>query len=114
MYEILLIAFLITAVALVGLILLQQGKGADMGASFGAGASATLFGSTGTANFMSRTTALFATLFFIISLVLGNLSGKEVKPTGEFDDLSAPVKTQVKTESQPAAVLPQQQSDLPE
>ncbi|WP_117244951.1 preprotein translocase subunit SecG, partial [Klebsiella pneumoniae] len=71
MYEVLLVVFLIVAIGLVGLIMLQQGKGADMGASFGAGASATLFGSSGSGNFMTRMTALLATLFFIISLVLG-------------------------------------------
>lgn len=73
MYEALLVVFLIVAIGLVGLIMLQQGKGADMGASFGAGASATLFGSSGSGNFMTRMTALLATLFFIISLVLGNI-----------------------------------------
>lgn len=67
MYEALLVIFLIVAIALVALIMLQQGKGADMGASFGAGASGTLFGSSGSANFMTRTTAILATLFFIIS-----------------------------------------------
>ena len=70
MYEALLVVFLIVAIGLVGLIMLQQGKGADMGASFGAGASATLFGSSGSGNFMTRMTALLATLFFIISLVI--------------------------------------------
>jgi len=94
MYEILLIAFLVVAVGLIGLILLQQGKGADMGASFGAGASATLFGSNGSANFMSRTTAIFAILFFIISLALGNLTGKQTQPKGTFDDLSVPATQQ--------------------
>lgn len=110
MYEILLIAFLLVAVGLIGLIMLQQGKGADMGASFGAGASATLFGSSGSANFMSRTTAVFAILFFIISLALGNLTGKQVKPGGEFDDLSVPASQQTITEPvKPAAPG----SDLP-
>ncbi|STI27298.1 preprotein translocase subunit SecG [Escherichia coli] len=80
MYEALLVVFLIVAIGLVGLIMLQQGKGADMGASFGAGASATLFGSSGSGNFMTRMTALLATLFFIISLVLGNInSNKPIK-----------------------------------
>ena len=73
MYEALLVVFLIVAIGLVGLIMLQQGKGADMGASFGAGASATLFGSSGSGNFMTRATAILATLFFIISLALGNI-----------------------------------------
>ncbi|PUM44956.1 preprotein translocase subunit SecG, partial [Salmonella enterica subsp. enterica serovar Dublin] len=66
MYEALLVVFLIVAIGLVGLIMLQQGKGADMVASFGAGASATLFGSSGSGNFMTRMTAVLATLFFII------------------------------------------------
>lgn len=74
MYEALLVVFLIVAIGLVGLIMLQQGKGADMGASFGAGASATLFGSSGSGNFMTRMTAVLATLFFIISLVLDRKS----------------------------------------
>ncbi|MFW1485253.1 preprotein translocase subunit SecG, partial [Vibrio parahaemolyticus] len=73
----LLVVFLIVAIGLVGLIMLQQGKGADMGASFGAGASATLFGSSGSGNFMTCMTALLATLFFIISLVLGNINSNK-------------------------------------
>ena len=73
MYEALLVVFLIVAIGLVGLIMLQQGKGADMGASFGAGASGTLFGSNGSGNFMTRMTAVLATLFFIISLIRSNI-----------------------------------------
>lgn len=101
MYEILLIAFLLVAIGLIGLILMQQGKGADMGASFGAGASATLFGSSGSANFMSRTTAIFAVLFFIISLALGNLTTKQTKPQGTFDDLSVPAAQQTNDVAKP-------------
>ena len=73
MYEALLVVFLIVAIGLVGLVMLQQGKGADMGASFGAGASGTLFGSSGSGNFMTRMTGILAALFFIISLALGNI-----------------------------------------
>ena len=68
MYEILIIAYIVVSVALIGFILLQQGKGADMGASFGSGASGTIFGSAGSANFLSRTTAILAFLFFIIEI----------------------------------------------
>ncbi|WP_409310256.1 preprotein translocase subunit SecG [Pectobacterium sp. B1J-3] len=89
MYEALLVIFLLVAIGLVALIMLQQGKGADMGASFGAGASATLFGSSGSGNFMTRMTAVLATLFFIISLVLGNLSTQQ-KKGGVWDNLSQP------------------------
>ena len=74
MYEILIIAFLVIAIAIIGLVLIQHGKGADMGASFGAGASGTLFGSSGTGNFLTRTTTVLGLLFFIISLALANLS----------------------------------------
>lgn len=63
MYEALLVIFLLVSIGLVAMVMLQQGKGADMGASFGAGASATLFGSNGSGNFMTRTTAVLATLF---------------------------------------------------
>ncbi|VEA71440.1 Preprotein translocase band 1 subunit [Serratia rubidaea] len=70
MYEALLVIFLLVSIGLVAMIMLQQGKGADMGASFGAGASGTLFGSSGSGNFMTRMTAVLATLFFVISLIL--------------------------------------------
>ena len=61
---------IISAVAMIGLVLVQHGKGADMGASFGSGASGSLFGATGSANFLSRSTAVCATLFFICTLAL--------------------------------------------
>jgi preprotein translocase subunit SecG len=71
MYTILLAAHVIIAVALVALVLLQHGKGADAGAAFGSGASATVFGARGSASFLTRMTAGLATGFFITSLVLG-------------------------------------------
>ena len=75
MYEALLVAFLIVSIGLVGLVMLQQGKGADIGASFGAGASGTLLGSSGSGNFMTRMTGILAALFFIISCLLYTSSG---------------------------------------
>ena len=60
----------VVAAALVGFVLLQHGKGADMGAAFGSGASGSLFGAVGSANFLSRTTAVLATVFFLSSLGL--------------------------------------------
>jgi len=103
MYEALLVIFLIVAIALVALIMLQQGKGADMGASFGAGASGTLFGSSGSANFMTRTTAILATLFFIISLVLGNINSNKTSKGSEWENLSAPAQSTQSTQpAQPA------------
>ena len=70
MKDIILIIDVLSAVVLIGLILLQQGKGADMGAAFGSGASQTLFGSRGSANFLTRTTAILGTVFFISNLAL--------------------------------------------
>lgn len=61
---------MIAAVAMIGLILVQHGKGADMGAAFGSGGSGSLFGASGSANFLSRTTAVLATVFFVSTLLL--------------------------------------------
>src|SRR5215468_10039777 len=70
-WETLLLAVhILVAAALVGFVLLQHGKGADMGAAFGSGASGSLFGAVGSANFLSRTTAILATLFFMTSVGL--------------------------------------------
>ena len=66
----------LSGLAVVGLVLVQHGKGADMGASFGAGASGSLFGATGSANFLSRSTAVAATVFFGCTLVLAFLAGQ--------------------------------------
>lgn len=117
MYEILLVVFLVTAIALVGIILIQQGKGADMGSSFGAGSSATMFGSSGSGNFLTKTTAILATVFFVLSLILGNLSSKQVKQTDEWSDLAAPVTEQADKAAAPVAedvpAAPAQDSDIP-
>ena len=72
--SLLLVFHVITAIIIVVLILLQKGKGADMGSAFGAGASGTMFGSKGSANFLSRSTAVLATIFFITSLTLAYLN----------------------------------------
>lgn len=68
--NVIIVVHLLVALGLVGFVLLQQGKGADAGASFGAGASATVFGSQGSANFLSRFTAILAAVFFATSLGL--------------------------------------------
>ena len=67
---------MLTALTMIGMILVQHGKGADMGAAFGSGGSGSLFGASGSANFLSRTTAVLATVFFVCTLALayfGNL-----------------------------------------
>lgn len=73
MYTILVVIQVLASVSLVGLILIQHGKGADAGAAFGSGASGTVFGSRGSANFLSRATAWLATVFFCVSLALAYL-----------------------------------------
>ena len=70
---------LITAVVMIGLVLVQHGKGADMGASFGSGASGSLFGATGSANFLSRSTAVCAAVFFVCTLALAYTSNDRPK-----------------------------------
>ena len=72
--SILLVAQVVLSVSLITLILLQHGKGADAGAAFGGGASGSVFGAKGSGNFLSRTTAILATLFFIVSLSLAYIS----------------------------------------
>src|SRR5262245_17757601 len=79
MESMLLVAHLVVAAAVCGFVLMQHGKGADMGAAFGSGASGSLFGAVGSANFLSRTTAILATIFFVTSIGLtyfGTLHGK--------------------------------------
>lgn len=101
--NVLTLVYLLVAVALVSFILMQQGKGADAGASFGSGAAGTVFGAAGSANFLSRTTAILAIIFFGISLVIGNLNSHQTVAKSQFEDLSkvaeqeqqlAPVKTE--------------------
>ena len=94
------------AVAIVGLVLLQRGKGADAGAGFGAGASGTVFGSRGSASFLSRTTAVLATLFFITSLGLSYLFSQQKQPTSVFDTLPQQ-QAPAAPPAQPGAMMPE-------
>ncbi|KWR89818.1 preprotein translocase subunit SecG [Cupriavidus sp. IDO] len=77
----------LSALGVIGLVLIQHGKGADVGAAFGSGASGSLFGATGSANFLSRTTAVLATLFFICTLSLTMLGN--YKPTASLGVMGA-------------------------
>jgi preprotein translocase subunit SecG len=78
-----LVVQVLCAIGVIVLVLLQHGKGADMGAAFGSGASGSLFGATGSANFLSRTTAVLATLFFVSTLALAYLSNnRTAAPSG--------------------------------
>lgn len=111
-YTILLIVEVLSALGLIGLVLLQQGKGAEAGASFGGGASQTIFGSSGSGNFMTRMTAIFATVFFLASLGLAYVSGKAGQGDGlDFSGAVAPESAPVS--ELPIIGAPPASSDLP-
>jgi preprotein translocase subunit SecG len=89
-----LVFHILIAAAIVGLVLLQRGKGADAGAGFGAGASGTVFGARGSASFLSRTTAMLAVLFIATSLTLAYLGGRTPSaPTSVIDRVADPTTT---------------------
>lgn len=85
MEQIILIVHLLIALAIIGLIMLQQGKGADVGASFGAGASQTLFGSAGTSNVLTKSTAWLVVLFFATSFGLAMLASQKTEVVDDLD-----------------------------
>lgn len=102
MHTFLVILQVLVGIGLVGLILLQHGKGADAGAAFGSGASGTVFGSRGSANFLSRATSYLATVFFIASLALAYL----VHGTKEATSVVDSVKTEASAPVVPAPDAP--------
>ena len=102
MQTLLVIVHLFLALGLVGLILIQHGKGADAGAAFGSGASATVFGAQGSASFLTRTTAILAALFFVTSMVLAYFSAQTRESSGILESLQ-----------QPAVETPAEASEVP-
>jgi preprotein translocase subunit SecG len=88
MYQVIIVVHVLLGLGVIGLVLMQQGKGADAGAAFGTGSSGTVFGAQGAASFLSRSTAILATLFFTTSLGLAVLSGNQGGTT--YDFMSAP------------------------
>ncbi len=109
LFSILLTIHILVAIAIIGLILMQHGKGADMGAAFGSGASGSLFGASGSANFLSRTTAILATIFFSTSLALAYIASEKPKvPTSVMEtqtqtQTQIPAKTQTNTVTEKSA-----------
>ena len=88
--SLILVAQVLSALGVIVLVLLQHGKGADMGAAFGSGASGSLFGATGSANFLSRTTAVLAALFFVATLALALVGNRSAEtPTSVMDKVPA-------------------------
>lgn len=112
MQTILVVFHLFLAIGLIGLILIQHGKGADMGAAFGSGASGTVFGSKGSASFLTRLTAGLATLFFITSMVMAYFASQRDDGDAVLDALQ---QSGVQTEAQPQTDLPPMPvgSDMP-
>ena len=103
--NLLMIFQVITALGVIVLVLLQHGKGADMGAAFGGGASGSLFGATGSANFLSRTTAVLAALFFVITLALALIGHRSIQ---------APASVMERAPTAPAeTIVPKGPSDIP-
>lgn len=88
-HTLILVAHVVVAIALIALVLLQQGKGADAGAAFGSGSSATMFGSRGSASFLSRTTAILATVFFFTSLTLAYFANQTTAPKSVVERIQA-------------------------
>ncbi|WP_245591278.1 preprotein translocase subunit SecG [Derxia gummosa] len=101
---------LAAAIAVIVLVLLQHGKGADMGAAFGSGASGSLFGATGSANFLSRSTAVAAAVFFVCTLVLAMISNSGDSATGGVMSGETGAAIQVPAASEP--VVPKT-TDIP-
>jgi preprotein translocase subunit SecG len=105
--SIVLVAHVGVALMIIGLVLLQRGKGAEAGTGFGAGASGTVFGARGSANFLSRATGLLATLFFISSLALAYLGTQRTAPASLLEGPAAEQSTVPQAAPQaPASELP--------
>lgn len=113
MYQAITIIHVLVALAIIGLVMIQRGRGADAGAGFGGGSSNTFFGARGAATFLSKTTAIMAAVFFSTSLALAYLADHKDNKTGDIMD--APAGVEAPTDLPPAAVrqAPSAPSDLP-
>ncbi len=112
METIVVVVHVIVAIAIVGLVLLQQGKGADAGAAFGSGSSQTVFGSAGSGNFLTRSTSIAATIFFITSLTLA-IFAKQNTGAGVIEGLPIVNPALLEQSAPPASDIPQVQSSAP-
>lgn len=113
LFPLLLTVHILVGLSVIGLVLLQHGKGADMGAAFGSGASGSLFGASGSANFLSRTTAILAAVFFLTSLGLTYLASSKPKaPTSVMDSVNTEAVVPAPTEV-PVPVPGSKSDDIP-
>jgi preprotein translocase subunit SecG len=109
MLTLIIVVQVLSALTIIGLVLLQHGKGADMGAAFGSGASGSLFGATGSSNFLSKSTGVAAAIFFGATLALAFLGNRPASDSGVMDRLpatSVPVPAGDTTPAAPAAPAP--------
>jgi len=106
MITVLTVVHVVLTLALIGLVLIQKGKGADIGAAFGGGASNTVFGSQGSASFLTRATAVVATLFFVISLSLAYLASQSIHEASVTDSIGIDGVVDV-------PVVPESVTDMP-
>ena len=118
LYVALTIVLVFVSLALIALVLLQRGKGADTGAAFGSGASGTVFGARGSTNFLSRSTALLATVFFAVCLALAYLSAQESGPSGslldDFEEAEPATAEPAVNDAEPELTIPDADDiDLP-
>lgn len=112
LHTIILTIHIIAGLSLIGFVLLQHGKGADMGAAFGSGASGSLFGATGSANFLSRVTAVLAAVFFLTSLGLSYIATSGPRVSGSVMD-SAPVQSVPAVPATPPGAPDSKAKDIP-
>jgi preprotein translocase subunit SecG len=106
--NVLIVLHVLVALAIIGLVLLQHGKGADMGSGFGGGASGSLFGATGSANFLSRSTGVLAAIFFLLSLALAYVATNRSAEQGGGGVMDA-----VRQQQEPAKDVPRPQGAAP-
>ena len=104
---------MLSALAMIGLILVQHGKGADMGAAFGSGGSGSLFGASGSANFLSRTTGVLATVFFVCTLALAYFGNLRPADSGSVLERTTAVPTAPVVPAGPAGQIPGNSTPLP-
>jgi len=112
MQTILVVLHLFLALGLIGLVLMQHGKGADAGAAFGSGASGTVFGASGAANFLSRATAFLATLFFVTSLTLAWYAMQTTEQAGLMDTKEVVAPERIKVEANEVPMIPGQEGGI--
>ena len=102
--QVLIVLHVVVALGIIGLVLLQHGKGADMGSGFGGGASGSLFGATGSANFLSRATAVLAAIFFTLSLALAYVATR--KPSEQGGGVIDAIRSKQTQPAKPAGETP--------